>query len=181
MSAKYYYFAVSLPFLEFEVPSEYSLPRFLDDCERLLSPGDLAEMRGALEVWENSDRDVSNPTARAWKNFVRNLRNQAASVRATHARKDPDKYIRGSREVELDIVEAVKLADKSPDPLSGEKILQRLCWRRLDDLAGGHFFDLDFLIIQGLRLQLLARFEKEASVRGGHVFEEYEKSLAGLR
>ena len=53
MSSTYYYFAASLPLLEFGKTSILSLDVFLSDCERLLSLDDFMEVKKAVTLDED--------------------------------------------------------------------------------------------------------------------------------
>jgi hypothetical protein len=181
MGSAYYYFVASLPHLEFGNPPILSLQTFLSDCERLISPEDYTQIQKALGVDEGEAAPMSNPTTKSWQQFMNALRNQSAWTRATRAQKDPQPYLKGERAFEADIVQAISAAEKNPNPLEGELLIDRLRWQKLDELCCGHFFDLEALIIYALRLKILDRFEKMDSVRGQQIFEEYQRETRQLR
>ena len=65
------------------------------------------------------------------------------------------------------------IIQEKKDPLEIEKEILLLRWNFLEDQEMGHFFDLSFLIIYYLKLQILERlfsFDKE---RGKERFENY--------
>ncbi len=178
MSTAYYYFAASLPMLAFDTTSVYSLERFLEDCQRLMSDRDYAEVLSALD--ENGPR-ARCPVTRQWKDFLRALRNQGVVARAGNLKKDPQSFIRGERVIDAGIVDAVTRAGKADNLLAGERILDELKWQRIEQIMNGHFFDLEFLIGYALKLQLTDRFEKMDSVKGAQVFEEYQAAAREVR
>jgi hypothetical protein len=51
-------------------------------------------------------------------------------------------------------------------PLDAEKALDETRWKALDELATGHYFDLDFLISYALKLRILERWEKIQGAEG---------------
>jgi len=83
--------------------------------------------------------------------------------------------------VDAAIIEAVSQAQKAADPLEGEKIIDRLRWAKLEELGRGQFFNLDFLIVYALQLQILKRLERIDSVHGEHTFNEYCSTVSRLR
>jgi len=176
MSTAYYYFAASLPMIVFGEPAPFSVENFLEDCERLLSPADLADIQ---LIW-NPDPGViaRNRLVRAWLSFDHDFRNEMAWFRANEFNKDADEYLRGIRSFDPQIVEALAQAAKAGNPLEAEKILDQLRWNRIEDLARGHFFDMDILAAYALKLKILARYEVIASDQGAKHFEELKSAAA---
>ena len=44
--------------------------------------------------------------------------------------------------------------------LEAEKILDQARWNFLEALSFGHYFDFDYLLVYGLKLAILARWDK---------------------
>jgi hypothetical protein len=51
-------------------------------------------------------------------------------------------------------------AYRSASILEAEKILDQARWNFLDALSFGHYFDFDYLLVYGLKLKILERWEK---------------------
>lgn len=173
MSTAYYYFAASLPLLEFGVKPPLSVESFLEDCERLLSPEDFSDMTKAA-FDEGVAEITGHGVLKEWKQFTHNFHNEIAWFRAQKTNKDPLDHIRGERSVEPSIALVLSEVTKSSDPLTGEKLLDKLLWQRLDELVQGHYFDMGFLIVYGAKLKILERYQKIESEKGKEIFEEYK-------
>lgn len=171
MRNTYYYFAASLPMINWEGKLPMTIGEFLLDARRLLSEGD----RGLFEKLMEGDDDAietDNAAALSWITFNRNFRNEIAWFRAHRARKDPHKSIHGAKENEPLLREAVHEASKMTDLLEAEKLLDQVCWQFLDDLTVGHYYDLEFLICYGLKLKILERHCEYRSSKGHDAFDE---------
>jgi len=173
MGTAYYYFAASLPMIEFGMKLPVSILEFLLDSERLLSAGDFADMQKALSE-EPPAQTARNALLRKWIQFLHHFRNEMVWFRATQANQDPLDHMRGERTTELFVREALNQAGKSADPLTAEKILGRALWQKLDELLQGHYFDFEFLIIYGMKLKILDRFRQIESPRGEEIFKEFK-------
>ena len=53
-----------------------------------------------------------------------------------------------------------------PDLLEAEKLLDRTSWQFLDELEQGHYYDLEFLMVYGLKLKILERHQEYATSKG---------------
>lgn len=174
MGRPYYYFAASLPQLDFEAKPSHSVEEFLADCERLLSHEDYQAIHFLLNS-ESAEVDVqtnSNVTFNRCLQFDAQLRNEIAFFRAQGFGKDPEKYVRGEFFSDPSISSIIQDAARASNPLEGEKVLDRARWQMLDDFCIGHHFDFDFLVIYGLKLKILNRYKEINSPEGGKNFEE---------
>ncbi|MBN1870092.1 MAG: DUF2764 family protein [Candidatus Omnitrophica bacterium] len=169
MGASYYYFIASLPMILWDGKLPMSGDEFLSHARRLLAGNDFDLVEKLLKGEEDVKTD--NAAALTWIKFNRNFRNEIAWFRAHRARKDPLKHIRGTYEHEPSLREAVHEASGMPDLLEAEKLLDQRRWQFLDDLAVGHYFDLEFLICYGLKLEILERHYEYKSPKGKEVFE----------
>ena len=144
---------------------------FLLTARRLLAEGDRELVE---QLFESDDAwlETDNAVAFSWIKFNRNFRNEIAWFRAYRAHKDPLKSIRGAKEDEPSLREVVHEASRMPDLLEAEKLLDRTRWQFLDDLSGGHYYDLEFLICYGLKLKILERHHEHKSLKGNDAFDE---------
>jgi hypothetical protein len=168
-----YYLVASLPMLEFGSNPPISSKEFLRDCERLLSRRDYLNILAASSE-EESAGPGDGHLLRQWKKFSRDFRNEAAWFRAVRSGRDPLEHLRGQREADQAIGNALAEADKSPDPLSAEKVLDLLRWQKLDELTGQRYFDREFLVAYAIKLKILERYDQIDSWQG-------EKVFAGLK
>ena len=169
----YYYFAASLPLLEFGVKPAMTHASFMDNCGRLLPEKDFKVIKdatiGPQEVFPSGNR-----TLFAWSEFNRNLRNELAMFRSKRAGRNPSDHTRGEAYAEPQLTELVVQASKARDPLSAEKTLDTYKWNYLDELSQGHFFDLDFLIVYSLKLQVIERYQNIEISKGHEVLDRYK-------
>ena len=144
---------------------------FLSHGQRLLTEKDYIIVQRALDEGD-APADTGNAAADAWSRFIRNFRNELVWFRAQRAAKDPQHFIRGVKENEPQWREVILQASKMSHPMDAQKYLDRACWNVLDDLAQGHYFDLDYLIVYGLKLKILQRHQEYRSPRGRNLFDE---------
>jgi hypothetical protein len=172
----FFYFVASLPGLEFYKKSVITYGEFLAESKRHLSARDFVVLSKATLGLD--DLGLDHPTLSQWSDFNRRLRNEIVFFRAKKFSKDPVEFIRGDQYVPQDIVDSVAQALKALDPLQAEKVLDQLRWRKLDDLSSGHYFDLEWLMVYGLRLQILDRYQIVSSFRGKEIFMHYHQAEA---
>ena len=177
----YYYFSASLPLLDFGMDPPQSMERFLGDCERLLSAQDFGYIQEAFFDTEEGPF-AGNALLKQWKEFIQSFQNEIAVYHTGQQKKDPASYIRGERRAESLITEALSQAAKSSNPLEAEKILDYARWQRLNELEQQHYFDINYLIIYTIKLKILNRYQKIASMKGKEVFEDYrEQAIENCR
>jgi len=176
MGRAYYYFAATLPMLDFDGPPPLGMEAFLQSAERMLSAGDYRQVLSAV-----TSTSLFAPIAflRAWQEFELHLRNEQVASRAADLHKDPQDFIRGDKGYEPRVHQAVAAAAKAEHPLAGERIFDRLRWQQLDEMLLGHYFDLEFLIAYAVKLQILERYHKISGDRGREIFSSYKEALVG--
>ncbi len=171
-----YYLTASLPTLKFGGKPVMSLQDFLEQCQRLLAKQEFQLIHSALDDKEDG---LGQPTLRAYKNFIRSLRNELAWLRATQQNKDPEVFLNGPRgDIDPAIVDVLSLACEQSDPLSAEKVLDAFIFEKLGELAAQHYFDIDHLIIYGLKLRMLERYIAIESPAGGQKFKLIKTAAA---
>lgn len=146
----YYYLISSLPMLFFGARPPFNSEGFLDKCREFVSENDFAVLRGESE----------SVFLRRWEDFDADLRNELVKIRAHRRHIDAHKYLRQERYVSVDTVSAAVAVSRNPLILDSEKSLDQIRWDFLEDLAQGHYFDLEFLLIYGLKLRILEKWEQ---------------------
>lgn len=156
----YVYLISSLPMLHFQAKPPLSFAQFIEICKDKISASEiqLIESLGRGRVF-----DFLHPALKKWCAFDIALRNELVKIRASRKHIDPLKYLRGDGYTGADIAHIAMSAYRMPSILESEKFLDEERWRRLDELAVGHYFDLDFLIVYALKLLILERWERIGS------------------
>jgi len=95
--------------------------------------------------------------------------------------KNPFEHIRGDRQAEACIFNALSAAGKASDPLEAEKILDQMKWDYVEELGQGHFFDIEFLICYGIKLSLIERYREIESGRGQEIFQAYKEEALNIK
>jgi len=171
----YYYFSSTLPMLNFDGALPFPVEEFAADCGRLLAPDDQRDARLALGLEEGPAR---NGTLRRWQEFDQALKNEIAWSRASARQQNPLSAVRGDRAFDADIVQVLAQAAKAEDPLQAEKMLIRLQWQKLDDLALNQEFCLEFILAYAVKLKILERLNAFKTDEGSKRLEEILQDVA---
>jgi hypothetical protein len=150
--SQYYYLIASLPALRWENPPPYGQPEFRVLCKGHLNAGDYAFL---LEARLDAD-PVSHPLLREWRKADFGLRNELARLRAKKLNVEAEPHLHPEY---LDVLQAPRAQEilDAGDPLKTEMLLNRVRWARLNELETGHYFDLGFLLVYCLKMQILER------------------------
>ena len=157
----YIYLISSLPMLHFGTKPPFSFEKFLENCRDKIADADIDCIRLAKEAYAYQGEE---PTLKKWSAFEVALRNELVKIRAVRKHIDPLKYTRGDGYIEPYITRIAMNASRNPAILEAEKGLDQGRWRALDELAVGHYFDLDFLLTYALKLLILERWQRINSV-----------------
>jgi hypothetical protein len=162
--ATYYYLVSTLPMVFFDSENFPEEGQYLTSCRDWLTPHD-------MDLLESADIDLSDNPATgchlldSWNNWVASLTYQLALLRASAKGKETERFNEYT-DVVLghDAVSRDALAQSSP--LNAEEMLDKTKWEFLDFLEGGHFFDIEKLIIYYLKIQILNR-KKNFTIENG--------------
>lgn len=163
MAAAYYYLIAGLPMLSFGQKPPFSFGRFLEISRQHVTGVD-ARYLELVSIAGGYSFDGGQKTLEAWQRFDTQIRNEIVRLRASHRKLDPQRFMRGEYAYEAQAVHAVTNAHRSGSILEGERLLDQERWRFLDELANGHHFDIDFLIVYGLKLLILERWDRMIAV-----------------
>lgn len=153
----YVYLISSLPMLHFGAKPPFSFERFLETCRDKVPEADIGLLKLVQEGYAYAG---SQPTLKKWRAFDTALRNELVKIRASRKHIEPLKYLRGDEYIEPYIAHIAMNAHRTPSILEAEKLLDQERWRALGELAVGHYFDLDFLIVYALELLILERWQR---------------------
>lgn len=172
MTNNYVYLIASLPGLLFGMRPPFSFDAFLGRCEEFIPPGDLQELKSVRYAGGYSCTLARNATLRRWVGFDMMIRNELVKVRAARRHVDPAKYLRedGCPESAYSAHIAIN-AWRKPTILEAERSLDTDRWAELDELAAGHYFDLDALIVYACKLMILEKWERVTSADAGALLE----------
>lgn len=175
---KYYYLTCSLPLLKFTATPVITRADFMAEAEKWLSEKDLTILfKADINNFPGDENDTW--LLKRFKDFEYCLREQLVSYRRAK-RKNPGYKLRfPERELNKIKRDLSRIIQESSNSLEIEKKLLFLRWNFLDVEESGHFFDLDFLIIYRLKLQILERLAAFNKEKGKKRFEvlssiEYE-------
>ena len=172
MADFYPYLVASLPMLHFGMKPPFSFERFLDICCPLIPEKDCQVLRTLPHPEQYLKKDKRPPVLQSWIEFDIALRNELVKIRATKKHLDPAVYLRHCGSGGSFPVPSVQAANITTSVLDAEKILDETRWKALEDLATGHYFDLDFLITYACKLLILERWENIRSADGTILLEQ---------
>lgn len=156
----YTYLISSLPMLHFGARPPFPFDRFLQLCEDIICDDEIGLLKLTKQKESVPQREDYPATLKEWWIFDRALRNELVKIRSSRRHLDPHKYIRGDGYVQPHITNLALGAYRNLSPLESERLLDLARWNFLDELAAGHYFDIDFLIVYALKLIILERWDK---------------------
>ena len=169
MAGEYYYLVSSLPLLRLDDPPPLTSEAFLELCRAHLAEARFRRLLAADLIPEGEPGGAADGGWRAWETYVRNL---LAAVRGTALRRETGDSLRPELDVFPGDRRRVEEIMNEGDPAARERALDELRWRRLDDLAVGHHFDVDALVVYRLRLRILEKWAAREPERGKHNLAE---------
>jgi hypothetical protein len=170
MPAYYTFLIASLPMLNLSAKAPFSLEDFLVKCKNLIPDKELEILLQACRQDAYALGRQSPVSLKKWAEFEIALRNELARSRAARRKVDPLKYLRLPDSPQAQISHLAAIAYRSTSILEAEKILDQSRWSFLEDLSFGHYFDFDYLLIYGLKLKILERWDKIQKSDKEHLF-----------
>lgn len=157
--------------LHFGMRPPFSFERFIDICARFISEKG-KELLNSIPKIEIGAYKGTQPTLVKWHGFEIALRNELVKIRASHKHLDSLKFMREATYADSSLAHIAMAAHRNTSILEGEKILDQERWHFLDNLTLGHYFDLDVLVVYGLKLLLLHRWERINTADKAKILEE---------
>ena len=161
---KYYYLVSQLPTLFFDRENYMTIDLFFNEAEKWLSKKDF----DALLLVDINDISLNERFPHIlckYKEFETQLRNEIAQWRKAQKLGQEHKI----RMFPVSVV-------KEGNPLEVEKKLLEHRWKFTEEMELGHYFDLNFLILYILKLQMLRRLSTFNKEEG---FKKFQK-ICGL-
>lgn len=172
---QYYFTAASLPLLSLDAKPSITVDSFLSTCELHLTTSDFSVLaNSSIKVPESED--ALTGVAKVCWDWEKSLRNELAKLRAAKMSISSDEYLKDGETV-FDTHRIASEAFKVDSPLEAEGFLNAARLSFLDSISVGHYFDLNFLVIYYLKLQIFDRvscFESEAG------FKKYQEIYTNI-
>lgn len=146
---KYYYIVASLPFLKFNEKTYLNRESFLAEASKWLTASDF-NILSKVDVDDFYFRRGDCELLREYKNFESALRQEIALTRKAQEKEKP--------------AELLKSYLLEGSPLGIEKKLLKFRWDFIEEKEQDNYFNLEFLIMYFLKLQILERlftFDKD--------------------
>jgi hypothetical protein len=160
MADFYPYLIASLPMLHFGTKPPFSFERFLEVCRQFIPKKDFQLLSTLPQPEQYFEKGKRHPIIQRWIEFDGALRNELVRIRATKQHIEPAPYLRPGGYSGSSLAPAVMAANIATSVLDAEKTLDETRWKALEELATGHYFDLDLLITYANKLLILQRWEK---------------------
>jgi hypothetical protein len=152
MANKYYYLVASLPSLRLGRKSRITKEAFLYECEKWLTPGDMKYLLSA-DYSDGMPPRTENELLNDLRKMDYGLREDLAEIRKAQMRDEPPR-----------VPEWLRPVMDAEDPLKAEMALARIRWDILEERSIENFFDINWLVLYFLKVQMLKRlntFDKE--------------------
>jgi hypothetical protein len=173
MGPIFHYLVATLPSLRLGEALPIRSEDFLEVCGRYLEPEQQETLVGAALL---PAPQAPHEALQSWYDFETDLRNHLARARAARRKVDAEPFLRPEGDLSADMERAVGEALDQANPEDGERRLDELRWRFLENLTVGHPADMTNLLAYRLQLLLaekwvdldadqgLARLEQQANV-----------------
>jgi len=172
MADFYPYLIASLPMLHFGTKPPFSFERFLEVCRQFIPKKDFQLLSTLPQPEHYVEKGKRHPIIHKWIEFDVALRNELVRIRATKKHIEPAPYLRPGGYSGSSLAPAVMAATITTSVLDAEKTLDETRWKALEELATGHYFDLDVLITYAYKLLILQRWENIRSGDGTILLEQ---------
>ena len=154
----YYYLVASLPHLEFKDAPPIKKEIFSDECRKWLSGRDLDTLNSA-KISDNEKDESDAKVVSAWKTFDLELRRLLSEERAGNK-------ITGNSLISFALEETLS----GGTPLQQEIKYEKARWDFLNEEGKQYFFDINWLTVYFLKLQILDRLAAFDKDKGEKVF-----------
>jgi len=172
MADFYPYLIASLPMLHFGMKPPFSFERFLEVCHQFIPEKDFELLSTLSQPEQYFEKGKRHRIIQKWIEFDVAFRNELVRIRATKKHINPATYLRPDGYSGSSLAPVVMAANLNTSILDAEKTLDETRWKALEELATGHYFDLDLLITYAYKLLVLQRWENMRSADGTILLEQ---------
>jgi hypothetical protein len=163
---KYYYFVAQLPMLFYGREAGMTINGFLDEAKKWLSSKDYNTL-SQLNLGTMTSEIMGNSVVKQYTSFEASLRKEIVSWRKARLR---------DLDYKPESIPASVL--KEGNPLDVEVKLLQLKWDLMDQIEREHHFDIGFVILYYLKLQILDRLFTFNKEEGLEKFQKlYEENI----
>ena len=155
MSGRYYYLVASLPHLRLGAAPRLTTGQFLSRCAAQVSAAHYRILAG-VERFQVQPTRTGLALLDRWYDHERALRNALVIERAKRLGVTAAGHLRDFRP-DPRLAEIARQLLALDSPLAADEELDRARWRFLEELAFGHYFDLETLVVYRLKLRILER------------------------
>jgi len=147
--------------LTFGMKAPLSFERLITLCKGMIPDQDIAVVRSVVAPAGILCGEIRNKTLARWYSFETMLRNEFVMIRAARKKTDATKYLRRDGCPESAHAAHIAInAYRKPSLMESERALDQERWQELDELALGHYFDVDSLIIYACKLLILEKWDR---------------------
>jgi len=180
VSNSYYYLIACLPYLSFHNPQAISILEFSSRCSSYLKRYDFEVIESIISGNPNKAA-LFLKVVSEWLNWDMELRTELAGLRAKA--KGLDESLDSPKQglnynLAMDVFSAAS-------PMDADELLESARWRRLESLEHGQYFNLEWLALYSLKLQILERrgsFDMQVGMdRVANILEKAKEAYAVYR
>jgi len=149
---------------------------FLDTCRQSLGKSDFDMVYGVSLVVSHAGMRHQNAFIQNWNTLLGKVRKELHEQRARRLNLESN-GLSQSGDKDPWVAELVRNVMQAENPLQAELQLMQYYWHKVDELATGHVFDVEFLIAYHVKLQLMARRSLFTPTEGNSEFKRLFSNL----
>jgi len=171
VGSSYYFLCASLPMLAFGSKPPMSNEDFVRQSTGNVTVGD-SEILLSARLLPGKKVKKNYPALKVWVGFETMLRNEMVNFRSKKLGKDPLDYFRGEYVPAPNLTRIVLEASGEETPLEVERRIDTARWEKLEEIQQQHFFDLQFLVVYFLKLQILNKWDNMKTEKARKILRE---------
>jgi len=141
--------------LKYDEPPGLKVADYLADCRKWLKDDEWEILSSAVLV-PQTEEGIFFGVVDEFRLWEISLRNELVMHRAAAMGLEADNFIVKSESF-ADTASLAAHAFKQESPMDAEEVLNQGRWQFLENLKAGHFFDLEYLILYSLQLQIFGK------------------------
>jgi hypothetical protein len=167
----YYFTVASLPSIQYSGDYQLTVEEFLEICRSFVNQPDWQLLtKFTIDPDRDKEKDPADSVLKIWNAWDHQLRLELSRLRSQKF--NPENSLQTFAYSEPEIQTIAKTAMNLPSPLEAELFLDQKRWDFLESLKQNHYFDVFFLGLYYLQLQLLKRKHQFNKQIGQEKFNE---------
>jgi hypothetical protein len=159
----YYYFAATLPALQFDGAPPLSEAEFRSRCGEHLGDSDMKALTALCDGGKTGNAFVLK-----WRDHDAQMRNAVARLRAARIPgADATKWLREHTCFDMAVENGVSAAFQESNPMRRERALDQIRWNLAGELAGYDAFSAEAIFAYAIRLGIVSHMAKTDVKKGG--------------